>query len=96
MTPKITFEWLSFNQYEYWTKFNEVPAIYMITNSNNKLVYIGQTWNLKQRHSAHHQEKCFHKNKAHYIYIHQESNEAKRFQIETFLIQKHNTHCNMT
>lgn len=96
MSEVIKFEWLDFEKFDYWTKFNEVAWIYLITDISNSILYIWQTWNLKERHSNHHRESCFTSNSAKFIYIHRENSENSRFNIETSLIRKYNTTCNRT
>ena len=90
-----------FNVYSLDTNFNEIPAVYVITNrhkSNDKyshtFIYFGQTDNLKERLENHHKQNCFDVHNANAICIHQESSEKKRLTIESDLIKAKNPPCN--
>ncbi len=75
--------------------FNEVAGIYAIV-SQNKVVYVGITDNLKERMSGHHKEDCWRRNilATNCLYWLRESNEIRRQQIERGIIDNYEPVCN--
>lgn len=75
--------------------FNEIAGIYVII-SQNKLIYVGITNNLKERMSGHHKENCWRRNilTTNCLYWLGENNEKLRSQIEIDIINKYNPVCN--
>ena len=92
----------SFNIYDMKTALDSVGGIYIVTkrSKNNegkyehKVIYIGETKNLKDRFSNHHRQSCFDKNNSNCICFLQEENESKRLEIEKDLIETVSPPCN--
>ena len=91
----------SFNVYTLDSNFNEIPAVYVVTNRSKSkdsyshtTIYIGHTDNLKERFENHHKQACFDKHDANALCIHQESSEKQRLAIESDLIEAKNPPCN--
>ena len=91
----------SFNVLSLDSNFDEIPAVYVVTNRHKSgdryshtFIYIGQTDNLKERIENHHKQDCFDKNDANAICVHQEYSEKKRLTIESNLIEAKNPLCN--
>ena len=92
----------TFNVYTIDTEFKEIGAVYFITKrTENKdgtgkhfRIYIGRTEDLSERFDDHHKQKCFNNNEANCICVYSESNEEKRIEIESDLIDNYNPPCN--
>ena len=91
-----------FSVYPYNSEWNEVGAVYVVTkrtakpngSGTHKFLYVGQTDNLKERHSAHHKATCFSRNGANSLCVLTESSKKKRLSIEADLLDAHNWPCN--
>ena len=81
---------------------DKIAAIYVVTNRYkndksefiHKVIYIGQTEDLKERHSSHHKSSCFSIHKANCLCIMQEISESIRLKVERDLIEEKNPPCN--
>ena len=94
MVKTIKFEKLEWHKCESTDIFKELAWIYIVTDEKTSIIYIWQTWNLKERHSQHHKKNCFISKWEKYIYVHLIEDDNKRLQIENNLIQKFNPPCN--
>ena len=63
------------------------------TGSHDR-IYVGETDNLKERHSSHHRQKCFEQNGYNCISIFRASNAEARRRIERDLIDSLDPPCN--
>ncbi len=59
-----------------------------------KIIYIGQTDNLKERHSSHHKQECFDNNGATHLCVLIEQLQKERLRIECDLINNYQLICN--
>lgn len=59
------------------------------------ILYIGQTGNLSERFDNHHQAQCFNRNGKTHVAVRGEGSEQRRLAIETDLIRKYQTSCNL-
>ena len=93
----------AFSVYPLDTNFEDnIPAVYVVTNRSkndknefvHKIIYIGQTEDLKERHSSHHKADCFSKYTANCLCIMHEESESKRLKIERDLIDEKKPPCN--
>lgn len=87
-----------FEVYPWGTTFNQVGGLYLVLKkqaTNYGILYIGQTGNLSERFDNHHQAQCFNRNGKTHIAVRGEGSEQKRFSIETDLIRKYQTSCNL-
>jgi predicted GIY-YIG superfamily endonuclease len=81
----------SYTFYSYSTdsNWNEgVACVYYISKfdgNNHTHIYIGETQDVKERHTDHHKQECFDAHGANCISIYQEKNAASRLQIEADL-----------
>jgi len=79
------------------TEWNEVPCNYIFakpTSSGWVACYIGQTGNMKDRHSRHHKRECAIRHGATHIHAHVNSLESNRLTEETDLVRRNNPPCN--
>jgi len=86
-----------FNIYDFNGIWGEVPAVYVFTRvegTTHRIIYIGQTDNLRQRLDNHHKALCISSNNANRLCVHQEGDENTRLMIETDLIRNYKTPCN--
>jgi hypothetical protein len=93
----------SFNMYEIGTNWKEnFPCVYYISkrilkqggSATHNGIYVGETEDIKERHSSHHKQDCFEKYGYNCISIHQESSSRTRLQIEQDLVKALNPPCN--
>ena len=88
-----------FEVYPWGTSFNQVGGLYLVLKKqpvgNYGILYIGQTRNLSDRFDSHHQAQCFNSNGKTHIAVCGEGSEQKRLAIETDLIRKYQTSCNL-
>lgn len=61
---------------------------------NHTQIYIGQTDNMKERHSDHHKQECFRRHGCNAVSIHLEANENTRLLIEADLVKALKPPCN--
>ncbi len=94
MTKIINFENLDWHKCQSTDTFKELAWVYIITNENTNIIYVWQSWNLKERHSNHHKKNCFIGKWEKYIYVHLANDKNRRLQIENHLINKFNPPCN--
>jgi len=105
--PTMTIKGLSGKEYtfevhDFDSNWNSVPAVYVVTKRVQKndgkyshsIIYIGQTEDLKARHSSHHKEDCFNRHGANRLCVLREASEKTRLAIESDLVQKHSPPCN--
>ena len=66
------------------TNFNEVAAVYVILDTNNNKIDVGETEQLKSRLSTHERRDCWEQNSEGDIYVavYQENNKDERLRIE--------------
>ena len=77
------------------TRFNEVPAVYVIYTSDSWLD-VGETDKLAARLQNHERKECWKRNaggKSIYVAVLQESSSQKRSAIEAYLREKLNPKC---
>jgi predicted GIY-YIG superfamily endonuclease len=69
------------------TAFNNVGAVYVITDSNNSPIDVGQTNDLKSRIPSHERQDCWKHNAQGgvSVYARVESSEQTRLQIENII-----------
>ncbi len=93
----------SFEVYQIDASFKSyIPAVYIATRRykksngdiNHEIIYVGQTGDLKERHTNHHKADCFTKENANCLCIIQVKNESERLEIERDIIDKYNPPCN--
>lgn len=93
----------SFEVYSLNANFkNNISAVYVVTyrykddknNFKHKIIYIGQTENLKERHSSHHKADCFSRLNANCLCVKEVNSEEERLKIERDLINEKNPPCN--
>lgn len=79
----------TFEVYGYPENWNEVAGVYLITkrtvvgdSGQHAHIYVGETDNLKERHSSHHKEACFKRNGANCLSFLTETSGPKRLAIE--------------
>ncbi len=92
----------SFGIYPYETEWKEIGAVYVVTKRTAKpdgsgthsFIYVGQTDNLKERHTSHHKADCFERNNANCLCVHVEGVEKTRRAIEADLLAARNWPCN--
>ena len=92
----------SFDVYPYDSNWNEVGAVYAVSRrtpnpdgtGNHAFIYIGQTDNLKERHSNHHKADCFKGHSRNCLCIKMESSEKNRLAIEADLLAGRHWPCN--
>lgn len=81
---------------------DNISAVYVVTNRYendknefyHKIIYIGQTEDLKERHSSHHKAGCFSKYDANCLCVMEVKSEVERLKIERDLIEEKNPPCN--
>jgi len=81
----------TFAMYPYPGTWNSVACVYIITKREVKTdgkgyhtsIYVGETEDLKERHSNHHKAHCFEKYGGNCIGILQEKDDQRRLDIET-------------
>lgn len=91
-----------FDIYEAGTLFKPIGGVYHISARSmgdddkgyHSHIYIGRTDNLSTRFDNHHKQKCFDKNNANCISIHECESEKEREEIEKDLLCKYKTLCN--
>lgn len=92
----------TFEVYPYNSQWNEVAAVYVVTKRTPKTggggshtnIYVGQTDNLKERHSGHHKEDCFKSEGANCLSVLREDSEEKRLDIESDILEGGYWPCN--
>ena len=92
----------SFGVYPYDTTWKEIGAVYVVTkrtvqpngSGTHDFIYVGQTDNLKERHTGHHKADCFTRRGANCLCALVEESEETRLAIETDLIAGHTWPCN--
>jgi len=93
----------SFNMYEIGTDWKDnFPCVYYISkrilkqsgSTTHNGIYVGETEDLKERHSSHHKQTCFDKYGCNCISVHHEPNSRTRLQIEQDLVKGMNLPCN--
>jgi hypothetical protein len=86
-----------FDVYPWGTSFKSVGAVYTVLKrnvTNFTILYIGQTDDLSERFDNHHKRPCFDRNGKTHIGLHLESDESRRFSIETDLVRNYSPVCN--
>ena len=75
--------------------FNEVPAVYLISDQNNKPIDVGQTDNLKNRIPNHERTNCWLRsaNGQVHVYCLVDSSEENRENIERNIRNSHSFSC---
>jgi len=93
----------TFTVYTRETDFYALGAVYLMSKRTSKLggegathafIYIGQTGDLSDRPLNHHKTECFDKHGANCVSVYLESDEKKRFAVETDLVRKNKPPCN--
>jgi predicted GIY-YIG superfamily endonuclease len=69
------------------TNFNEVSAVYVVLDSRNNRVDVGETDNLKKRLANHERRDCWEENCENEIYVaaRVEGNQDERLKIEKII-----------
>lgn len=91
-----------FRRYPIDSDWISVSAVYIVIRKQKKtdgsysykIIYIGQTDDLKARHSSHHKQDCFDKNGATHLCVLIEELEGERLRIERDLINNYQPICN--
>jgi hypothetical protein len=92
----------TFAVYSIDSTWKELAAVYVITKRTEKTggggshryVYVGETENLKDRHSNHHKADCFAKHDANCLCALLEDDEDKRLEIELDILAGNTFPCN--
>jgi len=92
----------TFGVYPYDTTWKEVGAVYVVTKRTvsadgsgvHNFIYVGQTDNLKERHTGHHKADCFARHGGNCLCVLVMGDENTRLSIEADLIGSRNWPCN--
>ncbi|MEM1000012.1 MAG: GIY-YIG nuclease family protein [Bacteroidota bacterium] len=91
----------SFKVYEWGTKFNQVPGVYMVSRRSangrtysHEFIYVGETEDMSGRFSHHHRQKCFDAKRKNAICFHRCANADERLAIERNIRLKQDPPCN--
>lgn len=82
--------------YPWGSSWNPVPAVYVILNASQAVIYVGQTDDLKRRMDEHRRNSYHAMHRFHPVYVYVEiiSNEAARRSRERQLIERYMPPCN--
>ena len=91
----------TFGVYGYPGEWNEVAGVYLITkrvvtgsSGSHSQIYVGETDNLKERHSGHHKESCFKRHGANCLCFLPETSGQRRLAIEKDILDGGTWPCN--
>lgn len=92
----------SFDVYSINSNWNEVAAVYAVTKREPEAngavthspIYVGQTENLKERHSNHHKAECFKARGGNCLCVLVTNDEEERLAIEADLLDAYTWPCN--
>lgn len=75
--------------------FNPVAGVYLVVNSSNNVVDVGETDSLKDRIPSHERQSCWSRNSSGVVslYFHHEGNQQLRLQKESNLRGHFNPAC---
>lgn len=96
-TQGVSGEKYQFQLYTKSNSWNSSSGVYLILRdigSSYSPVYIGETENLKQRHSSHHKERCFNEHNWSHLAFLYEPSKGKRVYIEQDILSNLNWVCN--
>ena len=81
--------------YEVLTNFNEVAAVYVILDANNKVIDVGETEALKTRLVSHERRNCWERNcgRGIYVAVFREDRKERRLEIEKQIRAGYNFPC---
>jgi hypothetical protein len=85
----------TFEVYPISSNWAEVGAVYLVTKrvqkpdggGNHTYIYVGQTENLKTRHSSHHKAECFVQHGANCLCVIVKPGEQERLNIEKDILK---------
>ena len=81
--------------YDLNTNFNQIGAVYFISDSKNSTIDVGQTNNLRDRIANHERKNCWLRNTNNVVYIYAlvQKNEDLRLSIESKIRNAYNFSC---
>lgn len=87
----------SINRYSFWgTRWREIGAVYRILSDAGRVIYVGQTDNLKERMDDHrgNDKHCMHRHSPTWVVVEVIGDEASRLLRERQLIDHFDPPCN--
>lgn len=84
----------TFTAYPFGTQWNSAGAVYAVLNG--RVLYVGQTGDMKTRFADHHHEYGFALHRASHVAVYGEGSEDRRRAIESDLVAYYNPPLNQT